>query len=120
MYLFIKKTTPIQYHGTFYGCKNEKFQMIKCCFFVILFFFFARNRDCGYSLEPPHQCGSNGRRIDAVLTGTHNLCFIAEIRKIMYTLANPIFFYIKVGFEGSKLHRHVFRDMSVHTFWCIQ
>ena len=40
--------------------------------------------------------------------GTHNLCFVAEIRKIMYTPANPIFFYIKVGFEGSKLHRRVF------------
>ena len=37
----------------------------------------------------------------------HNLCFIAEIRKIMYIPANPIS-YIKVGFEGSKLHGHVF------------
>ena len=34
---------------------------------------------------------------------THNLCFRAEIRKIMYTPVNPIFFYIKVGFKGVKI-----------------
>ena len=50
------ENTPIQYKGNFYGCKNEKFQMEKCDVFVI----FARNRDCGYSLEPPHRGGSNG------------------------------------------------------------
>ena len=42
------------------------------------------------------------RLIDAVLTGTYNLCFIVEIRKIMYTPANPIFLY-KSGFEGVKI-----------------
>ena len=31
------------------------------------------------------------RVIKAVLTSTHNLCFIAEIRKIMYAHANPFF-----------------------------
>ena len=41
----------------FYGCKNEKFQMKKKC---DLFVIFARNRDCGYSIEPPHRRGSNG------------------------------------------------------------
>ena len=40
------------------------------------------NIDCGYSLEP---------RGEAVLTSTHNLCFLAEIRKIMYTPVNPSF-----------------------------
>ena len=50
---------------------------------------------------------------------THNLYFLAEIRKIMYTPVNPIFFsrnkknnvypckpqfyYIKVGFKGVKI-----------------
>ena len=28
---------------------------------------------------------------EAVLTSTHNLCFCAEIRKIMYTQVNPSF-----------------------------
>ena len=58
-----------------------------------LFVIAARNRECRYLLERPHRGGSNG---------THNLCFIAEIRKIMYTPASPIF-YIKVGFEGGKI-----------------
>ena len=50
------ENTPIQYNGTFYGFENKNFQMKKCDIFVI----FARNRDCGYLLEPPHQGGSNG------------------------------------------------------------
>ena len=33
---------------------------------------------------------------------THNLCFQAEIRKIMYTPVNP-FYYIKVRFKGVKI-----------------
>ena len=48
---------PIQYNGIFHGRKNEKFQMKKKC---DLFVNFARYRDCGYSLEPPHRGGSNG------------------------------------------------------------
>ena len=31
--------------------------------------------------------------LEAVLTGTHNLRFIAEIRKVMYTSANLIFIF---------------------------
>ena len=42
----------------------------------------AQNIDCGYSLEPPRRGGSNEY---------HNLCFWAEIRKIMYTPVNPSF-----------------------------
>ena len=38
---------------------------------------------------------------------THNQCFITEIRKIMYTPANPILSIYKWGLRGSKLHRHV-------------
>ena len=44
--------------------------------------------------------------------GTHNLCFIAEI-KIMYTLQTP-FFYIKVGFERIKITQTCFRDVCAH------
>ena len=54
--------------------KTENFQ-IK----ILIFFHISdQNIDCGYSLE-------------AVLTSTHNLCFWAEIRKIMYTPVNPSF-----------------------------
>ena len=42
----------------------------------------AQNIDCGYSLEPPRRGGSNEYQ---------NLCFWAEIRKIMYTPVNPSF-----------------------------
>ena len=38
---------------------------------------------------------------------THNLFFSVEIRKIMYTAVNP-FYYIKMGFKGSKLYKYVF------------
>ena len=37
--------------------------------------------DCGYSLEPPRQGGSN----------EHNLSFSAEMRKLTYTPINPSF-----------------------------
>ena len=66
---------------------NEKFQMKKMWSFC-------------------HFCSKH--LTDAVLTGTHNLCFIAEIRKIIYTPANPIFFYIKVGFEGGQTQTDMF------------
>ena len=46
------------------------------------FYISAQNIDCGYSLEPPLWGGSNE---------TYNLCFWAEIRKIMYTPVNPSF-----------------------------
>ena len=42
---------------------------------------------------------------------THNLCFRAKIRKIMYTPVNPNFIIIKWGVSGvgvgSTLHRRV-------------
>ena len=53
------------------------------------FYISAQNLDCGYSLEPPR-------------TSTHNICFWAENRKIMYTPVNQ-FYYIKVGFDGVKM-----------------
>ena len=53
----------------------------------------AQNIDCGYFLEPPRR---------AVLTSTHNLCFWAEIRKLMYTPVNPSFTVLKWGLRGSN------------------
>ena len=34
---------------------------------------------------------AQNRKGEAVLTSTHNLCFLTEIRKIMYTPVNPSF-----------------------------
>ena len=50
-------------------------------------------------------CGTRYNRLgDAVLTSTHNLCFWAEIRKIMYTPVNPVLLYIYIsGVEGVKI-----------------
>ena len=79
----------------FYGCENENFQMKKCDIFLIS----AQNIDCGYSLEPPR-----------------DLCFRAETRKIMHTLANPTFSFLKWGLRGSKLYRHVF---MMNKFYCL-
>ena len=58
--------------------KNENFQIKNSDIFLIS----AQNIDCGYSLEPPRWGGSNEY---------HNLCFLAEIRKIIYTPVNPSF-----------------------------
>ena len=47
-----------------------------------IFYVFAQNINCGYSLEPPHRGGSNEYP---------QSMFLAEIRKIMYTPVNPSF-----------------------------
>ena len=44
-----------------------------------IFYNSAKNIDCKLLL------------VKAVLTSTHNLCFWAEIRKLMYTHVNPSF-----------------------------
>ena len=46
--------------------------------------------------------------MEAVLTSTHNLCFWAVIRKIIYTPVNTTFTIWKWGLKGSKLYRYVF------------
>ena len=60
---------PIQIYWKIYHQKNENFQIKSSDIFHIS----TQNIDCGYSLEPP-------RRVEAVLTSTHNLSFWAEIR----------------------------------------
>ena len=57
---------------------SDIFQMKNSDIFLIS----AQNIDCMYSLEPPRWGGSNEY---------YNLCFWAEIRKIMYTPVNPSF-----------------------------
>ena len=63
-----------------------------------IFNILAQNIHCGYTLEPPLRGGSN----------EYPQCmFWIKNKKIVYTPANPSFFYIKVGFKG-VLHRRVF------------
>ena len=69
---------PIPIYRKFYQQKMKKKKKKKSEIFQIS----AQNIDCGYSLEPPRWGGSNEY---------HNLCFWAEIRKIMYTPINPSF-----------------------------
>ena len=59
-----------------------------------IFHISAQNIDCGYSLDPPQR---------AVLTGTHNLCVWAEIKKNNIYPSKPQFYYIKVGFKGVEI-----------------
>ena len=80
--LFITKTRLFKYIEYFTTKKNENFQIKNSDIFLIS----AQNIDCGYSLEPPRQGGSNEypqsmflsrnkKNVEAVLTSTHNLCF---------------------------------------------
>ena len=75
--------TPMYYTASFHGCKNDNFQMKKYGSFLI----FAKNIDCGYTLEPPHE---------AVLTSTHNLCFRAKIRKAVLTSTHNLCLRAKI------------------------
>ena len=81
----------MHYAETFKGCKNDHFYMK----FFDIFLIFAKNIDCWYTLEPPHE---------AVLTSTHNLCFRAKIRKNEYP-CKPQFYYLKVGCKGVYIIR---------------
>ena len=58
-----------------------------------VFFFFL------FLLKTLIVCTRLNRRIEAVLTSTHNLCFRAKIRKYVYPF-KPQFYYIKVGVRG--------------------
>ena len=59
----------------------------------------AQNIDCGYSLEPPCRCGSNGYPQSMILSRN---------KKNNVYPCKPHFYYIKMGFKGSKLYRCVF------------
>ena len=72
------ENTPILIYCKFHLQKNWKFSDKHFDIFHIS----AQNIDCMYSLELPRRGGSNEYQ---------NLCFRAEIRKIMYTPANPSF-----------------------------
>ena len=86
-FIIITKTRLFKYIENFTS-KNWKFSDKK----LWIFFYISTKK---------HRC-------EAVLTSTHNLCFWAEIRKIMYTPVNPSFSIWKWGLKGSKLYRYVF------------
>ena len=60
---------------------------------------YAQNIDCWYSLEPPRRGGSNE---------SPQSMFLSRNKKINVYPCKPQFYYIKVGFKGVKLYRHVF------------
>ena len=62
----------------------------KSDFFVII----ARNRDCGYSLEPPHRGGFNEYP---------QSMFYSRNKKNNAYPYKPHFVYMKVGFEWVKI-----------------
>ena len=83
----------MQYTEIFLALKLENFQLKNSD----IFFIFAENIDCGYTLEPPG--------LEAVLTS--NLCFGAKIRKIGIHCI-PQFCYIKLVFKGVYIKRTCF------------
>ena len=59
----------------------------------------AQNIDCEYSLEPPRRGGSNEYP---------QSMFLSRNNKNNVYPCKPQFYYIKMGFKGSKLYRYVF------------
>ena len=78
-----------------YHQKNENFQIKNSNIFHIS----AQNIDCGYSLKPPRRGGSNENP---------QSMFLSRNKKNNIYPCKLQFFFIKVGFKGVKLYRHVF------------
>ena len=84
------ENTPIQIYGKFQFQKAENFQIKTSDIFHIS----AQNIDCGYSLEPPRQGGSNEYP---------QFMFLSRNKKNNEYPCIPQFYYIKVGFKGVKI-----------------
>ena len=65
-----------------------------------IFFIFAQNIDCGYTLEPPRRGGSNEFQ---------QPMFGAKIRKIGISPHSPVLLY-KKGFKGVHISRTCYPD----------
>ena len=74
--------------------------MKNSCSFLIS----AENIDCEYTLEPPRRGGSNEYP---------QSMFLSRNKKNNVYPCQPQFYYIKVGFKGSKLYRRVFMMIIV-------
>ena len=70
--------------------KKENFQIKNSDIFHIS----AGNIDCGYSLEPPQQGGSNEYP---------QSMFLSRNKKNKVYPCKPQFYYIKVGFKGVEI-----------------
>ena len=88
------ENTPILIYWKFYHQKKEKLQIKNSDILHIS----AQNIDCGYSLEPPLRGGSNEYP---------QSMFLSRNKKNNIYPCKLQFYYIKVGFKGSKLYRHV-------------
>ena len=90
--LTLRKHARSLYRNIF-GCENLKFHFN----FFDIFLIFAQNIDCGYTLEPPRQGGSN------------------EYPQSMFWIKNKknrcTTYYIKVGFRGVFIARTCFPDV---------
>ena len=85
----ITKTCPCNIQRFFFFFSEAKIEI--SLENLIFFNIFAQNIHCGYTLELARQGRSN----------KYPKCmFLMKTKNIRYTPANPIFFYIKVGFEG--------------------
>ena len=86
---------PIQIYRKFHLQKLKIFRYKNSDIFHIS----AQNIDCGYSLEPPQRGGSNEYPQSMLLSRNK--------KNDVYPY-KPQFYYIEMGFKGSKLYRHVF------------
>ena len=92
---FNYKNTLIQIYRKFHLQKLKIFREKNSDIFHIS----DQNIECGYSLEPPCRCGSN-EYLQSM--------FLSKNKKNKVYPCKPQFYYIKMGFKGSKLYRHVF------------
>ena len=89
--------------GTIYVANTKALISFAVTAKLICFFVFAYAK-CWFSHDATHigTCYA-----DEVLKSTHNLCYRAILRKIMYTPVNANFCNIKVGLGGSKSHERL-------------
>ena len=91
----VHETRPCTIQKIIWFKKNENFHWKKFDIFLI----FAKNIDCGYTLDPLRRGGSNEYP---------RSMFWSKNKKNRYTPAYPSFFYIKLGFRGGILHTDMF------------
>ena len=84
------ENTPIQLYRKLHLQKIENFQIKNSAIFYI----YAQNIDCGYSLEPPRRGGSNEYP---------QSMFLSRNNKNNVYPCKPQFHYIQVGFKGIKI-----------------
>ena len=71
---------------------------------------FAKNIDCGYTLEPPRRGGSNEYQ--------QSMFWNINKKNIDRYPCKPQFCYIKVGLKGVYITRTYYRDEELHNTIC--